>query len=330
MSCKGVRYYSNKVNPVGLSIILQSPSVYYYNIDNPDSIEILLINHNSSSVILPHWWSDVWIAGKSRFYGREIFTRPQPIDLRIKATTVESGDTVSLIKIPLKQLLGTEKTWIYKNKPHYAPHLITQKSYFPYIQLAAEYRTTIPDQTTSVTIRSAEKKIVITTYNEPVAKSKTVHLSCLVDQSVYNIQQPSGSLTCKINNIGSSSIQLFNDAGSVRFKIYAYNPNRTAIMWTEMVLDNGKLPVTPLVIQSGKQNQISVPMEQLFYINPPDKPIFYWTWKRKRPPVSPLIYGKSDLASETECWFGIVVDGKEYLSNTVYIKFKNQVSKKKK
>lgn len=327
-ACKGIQYYNNKVNPAGLSIILKSPDVFYYNQPATDSIEFLIVNHNTSAVVLPHWWTDLWVVGNSRFYNKEILIRPQPLDLRMQATTVEPGDTMSLIKIPMNQLLSNENTWLFNNKPHQAPHKISKNSFYPYIRLAAEYRTTIPNQTTNIKIRSSQQKISITKFTEAIAKSKVVNLTLTSDQNSFNVNQPAGNLICKIENTGTNPIQLFNDAGSVRFKIYAYNPNRTSIMTTEMVLDNGKLPLSPVTISQGNKQQFSIPMDQLFFKNPPQKPIFYWTWKKKSPPISPLIYGKSDLATETECWFGIVIDGIEYLSNTIRITFIINTKKK--
>lgn len=322
-SCKGLQYYENKTNPSGLSILFKSPPIYYYNINANDSLEFFIVNHNSAEVILPHWWSDLWLVGKSRFYNTEFFIRPQPMDLRIQATTVQPNDTVSLIKIPLLQILTMEKNWICHNKPHSGPHYINKKTFQPYIKLMAEYRTMVPNQQEVIKIRSGENTLKISSFSEEMATSKLIGLGLSADYLKYDVNNPTGNLICKINNGGTSNILLFNDAGSVRFKFYAYNPNRTSIMSTEMVLDNGKLPISQLTIQPGQNQQFSIPMEQLFFMVPPAKPIFYWTWKHKKPPISPMIYNKRDLALETECWFGIVSEGKEYLSNTIKIEFTN-------
>ncbi len=315
--CKGLSYYNNATNPARLSVIFKSPTHFYTNINQQDSLAFYLVNHNSQTYIAPHWWTDLWLIGQSRFYPKEILIRPQPNDLRMKALIIEPNDTVLLIKIPVSQVLGKEKNWLYKSKNVYPPHLITSKKFYSYIYFTAEYTTKIPNQEEVIKIRSGKQKLTINQFKEAELKSKKTILGLSADISSYSLKEKKGTLICSIENISEYPIQLFNDPGSVRFKLYAYNPNRTTMMFTQMVLDNGKLPINPMVINSKATSTLTIPLEQVLFQTAPENPIYYWSWNKKAPPVSPLVYGKKDLAVEVEFWFGIVVDGKEYFSNII-------------
>lgn len=330
-SCKGLQYYKSGTNPAGVSVILQSPSTYYPNSSEKDSISFYLVNHNSQEIIIPHWWSDLHLIGQPRFYQKELSIRPQPLDLKMKATLIAAGDTVLLIKIASQTILGMEKNWLYKTKATLGPHLLSLKKYQPYIYLTAEFNTKIPNQADIIKIRSERIKVNIAQFKEENLKSKKTELGLSSDVSTYDVQNKKGNLFCKIINIGEYPIPLFNDPGSVRFKLYAYNPNRTAIMFTQYVLDNGKLPINPINIGIKENHTITIPLEQVLYSEAPLHAIYYWTWNKKSPPISPLVYGKKDLAMEVEFWFGVVVDGKEFLSNTITLSIvgSNKLSNKK-
>lgn len=322
ISCKSIRYYNSSTNPAGLGILMQSPTTYYTNLQQQDSISFYLVNYNSETAIIPHWWSDLVVIGQSRFYPKEITLRPQPLDLRMKALSVEPNDTVLLIKVPIQYFLNAEKNWTYGTKKVNGPHLLSPKTYYPYIYFTAELSSQIVNQNESIKIRSEKTKINLRTYQEDKLKNKTTELGMSSDVKVFDLKSKQGNLLCKINNITDSPIPLFVDAGAAKFKLYGYSPNRTAIMHTEFILDNGKLPVAPVTI-NGKSNQtISVPLEQVLFSSPPASAMYYWTWNKKNPPISPLVYGKNEIGVEVEFWFGIVVEGKEYLSNTVKVLIK--------
>jgi len=106
--------------------------------------------------------------------------------------------------------------------------------------------------------------------------------------------------------------------------------NRTTTMFTQMVLDNGKLKIAPIIIQPKGSQKITIPLQKLLFLNPPDNPDYFWVWNKKNPPVSPMIYGKDEVGVEVEFWFGVVVDGQEFLSNTVKISIQHDTKKTKK
>lgn len=322
ISCKGLRYYNSTSNPAGIGVIMQSPTTYYTNLQQQDSISFYLVNNNSETIVIPHWWSDLVVIGQSRFYPKEITLRAQPMDLRIKALSIEPKDTVLLIKVPIQYFLNADKNWTYKTKKVNGPHLMSAKKFYPYIYFTAELNSQLTNQNESIKIRSEKTKITLAPFKEQNLKNDKAELGISSDVPFFDTKTKSGNLICKINNLMDLSIPLFIDAGAVRFKLYGYSPNRTAIMHTEFVLNNGKLPVAPLTIDGKTNGVITIPLEQVLFSEPPKVPMYFWTWKKGTPPISPLVYGKKEIGVEVEFWFGIVVDGKEYLSNTVKIQIK--------
>lgn len=328
--CKGLQYYKSGTNPAGLSVVFNSPSQFYTNIQVQDSLKFYLVNHNSAEVIIPHWWTDLYLVGQSRFYKKESWIRPQPTDLASPPLVIQPGDTVHLITVALTTLLKNEKNWLYNNQPIWAPHMLGPKKYHPYVYLTAALKTQVPNQADIIQIRSNPRKINISSFKETRAENKKNILALSSDTKTYSPEQETGNLFCKITNTSEYPLPLFNDPGSVRFKLYAYNPNRTATLFTQYVLDNGKLPIAPVAIQPQQNFTITIPLNQVLFITSPVKPMYYWAWNKKTPPVSPLVYGKKDLVPEVEFWFGVVVDGKEYLSNTLHLNIQYPDKKNKK
>lgn len=332
-SCKGLQYYKSGTNPAGVSVLMECPSVFFTNTVSKDSVKLFLINHNSKDITLGNWINDIVLIGKSRFYQKEITLS---VSSFIKANTVsnfKSNDTTYLGAVSIKEVFGSEKNWMFQSKKVWGPHLISAKKFYPYIYLNAELNVKVPNQADIIKVRSSEKKITITQSTIPSLKSKKTILSLTSDTRIFDLKTKTGSLNINITNTGSYPIPLFNDPGSVRFKIYAYNSNRTAIMFTQFVLDNGKLPIAPVNVEVNGNYSLNVPLEQLLFAETLAKPVYFWTWNKKSPPVSPLIYGKKDVAMNVELWFGVVVDGKEYLSNTIIIDIgsdQKKTNKKKK
>jgi hypothetical protein len=316
-SCKGLQYYKSGTNPAGISVLMESPSAFFTNEDSKDSIKLYLVNGNSNDITISNWINDIQLIGRSRFYTKEI-TLPVAayIDARI-VSNFKSGDTVFLGGISIKKIMGQEKNWTFKTEKVLGPHLVTLKKFYPYMYIMTELNIKVPNQAEIIKIRSEDKKIIITKSYTPSLQNKKTILSLTSDKKQFDLQKKEGNLVINITNTGTYPIPLFNDPGSVRFKIYAYNANRTAIMFTQFVLDNGKLPVSPVNIEVNGNYHLTIPLEQLLFSETPSKPVYYWSWNKKSPPVSPLVYGKKDLAMNVEFWFGVVVDGKEYLSNTL-------------
>ncbi len=330
-SCKGVQYFKSAINPAGISVILECPSTFYPKNSEKDSISFYLVNHNSQEIIVPHWWSDLQLIGQSRFYKKELTIRPQPLDLKMKATVISAGDSVLLIKLPFQTILGKDKNWTFKSKASLGPHILSLKKHHPYIYLTAEFSTRIPNQEEMIKIRSEKLKVNIKQWIEPSLTNKKTILSLTSTVQTFNQVNKEGALNCQIKNIGQYPIPLFNDPGSVRFKLYAYNPNRTATMYIQYILDNGRLPMDAININTGSEHTIQIALSHILFIDKPEDSIYYWTWNKKTPPTSPLVYGKNDLAKEVEFWFGIVVDGQEFLSNTILLDIvgSNKLSDKK-
>jgi hypothetical protein len=329
-SCKGLQYYTSGSNPAALSVLLNCPPQFYTNTSTHDSIAFYLVNHNSAEVAIPHWWTDLYLVGQSRFYKKESSIRVQPADLTLPPLVLQPGDTAHLITVALASLLNNEKNWWYNNQPAWAPHVLGAKKYHPYIYFTAAFTTQVPNQADMIQIRSTQQKINITQLKENRAENKKTILALSSDTKTFLPEQNEGNLFCKITNTGEYPLPLFNDPGSVRFKLYAYNPNRTTTLFTQYVLDNGKLPVLPVAIQPQQSFTLTIPLQQVLYTTPPAKPMYYWTWNKKTPPVSPVVYGKKDLVPEVEFWFGVVVDGKEYLSNTLHLNIQSILKKNKK
>lgn len=329
LGCKGVQYYQSGMNPAGVSVVLKGPDQFYTNTETMDKIVVGVVNHNSQSISLPAWWNDFTMIGQSRFYTKELtmkYNIPEGLKSPLK---IEPGDTLLLFSVPIQDFLNDQKGWLNKTKPSLGPHLITAKKTYPYIYLTAELKTNVVNQN-PIKIRSNTLKINIGKWIEPGLIGKKTELSLTSDIQTYHTKEKTGKLICKITNIGDYPIPLFNDPGSVRFRIFAYNPNRTSIMYTQYILDNGKLPVDPVSIASKSSYTITVPIQQLLFTERPEGAKIYWTWNKKDPPVSPLVYGKKDLAMSTEFWFGVVVDGQEFLSNTINLNIDSPNKKPKK
>jgi len=318
-SCKGLQYYRAGTNAAGISILMEVPSEFYTNEMVQDSVKIYVVNHNSQSLNLDNWWSNLKIVGRSRFYKKEVSIQPQITNPDKGFWELKTNDTILLVSIPIIQLLGTGVQWTDGTKQSKGPHQITAKKYYSYVYLTAELNSKIPNQADIIKIRSADRRITITQTNTPSLKSKKTILSLTSDAKQFDLKSKSGNLLISITNTGSYPIPLFSDPGSVRFKLYAYNANRTAIMFTQFVLDNGKLPIYPVNVGVNGSYGLSIPLDLLLFTETPATPIYYWVWNKKSPPVSPLLYGKKDIAIDVEFWFGVVVDGKEYLSNTLKI-----------
>lgn len=330
-SCKGLQYYKSGTNPAGVSILLEASPEFYTNTANEDGrIKVCMINHNSLPISFTAWWDDFNLIGTSRFYKKELRSKyVVPENLR-STITIESGDTSVIFDLSIQEFLNDGKSWNYKTKETYGPHMISAKKFYPYIYLSAEIKVKVPNQSDMIKIRSNEQKVIITQATVPTLKNKKSVLSLAADTKIFDIKTKSGNLHFSITNSGGYPIPLFNDPGSVRFKIYSYNANRTAIMFTQYVLNNGKLPVAPVNVEVGKTYSFKVPLDQLLFTETPTKPTYFWSWNKKAPPISPLVYGKKDLAMDVEFWFGIVIDGKEYLSNTEVIKIEGDQKKTKK
>jgi hypothetical protein len=329
LSCKGVQYYQSGTNPAGVSIILKGPDQFYTNTETMDQVIVGVVNHNSQSITLPAWWTDFTMIGQSRFYQKELtmkYNVPENLKSPLK---IEPGDTLLIFSVPVQDFLNDQKSWFNKEKSSLGPHLINPKKTFPYIYLTAELKTNVVNQD-AIKIRSNTLKINVGKWTEPKLVNKKTELSITSDVASFSTRDKTGNVICKITNTSNYPIPLFNDPGAVRFRIFAYNSNRTSIMYTQYILDNGKLPVDPVSIASKSSYTITVPIQQLLFTERPEGARLFWTWNKKHPPISPLVYGKKDIAMATEFWFGIVVDGQEFLSNTLNLTIDSPNKKTKK
>lgn len=316
--CKGVQYYRSGTNPAGISILLQGPSIYYYDEFSGDIINIAIVNHNSEPITIVNWWKDLTIIGQSRFYKKELITKFPQNDPTVDEITIDPNDTLDITFLPTNFLLANKDAWSYKGKPCKSPHLVTSKKTHPYIYLSVEMWAKVVNQE-NIKVRSNSLKINIQKKNTTKITNKKSELSLTCDTKVYNTETKNGNLFCKVTNLSQYPIPLLSDPGSVRFAVYAYNPNRTSVMHTEYILDNGKLPVNPITIPVNSNHTITIPLHQLLFNERPADATLFWTWNKKQPPISPLVYGKTDMAMNTEFWFGIVIDGQEFLSNTIMV-----------
>lgn len=328
VGCKSMSYYPTRNNPANVGLIMECPDFYYYN--NPsanDSLKFYLINYNSEEIVVPHWFKDMVMVGQPRFYTKEYSTRVEPFDLRMPAMVIQPGDTNLICTKSINKLLDRSETkqdaemWKSNGKVTSPPHKLGKKKYQPYVYLASEFQIKVPNQQDQIKIRTSKQKVVIKKYEEPFLKHKKCKLTLLSSDTYFDPKKPDDYLTCKVENLGEYPINLFKDPGQVRFKLYAYNPNRTSVMHTEFILDNGKLPLQPVTVNKEQARVIrTIPLDQILFKTAPEQTIYYWVWNKKKPPISPLILGKKSLVPEVEFWFSITIDGKEYLSNTVKLK----------
>jgi len=319
-SCKGIQYYNSGTNPAGISVIIQSPTTYFSDKANEGNVKLYIINHNSKEVQLANWWQNILLISTSRFNNKELTTLIPTANQRLETITLVPNDTILVYSFPLSSILDKGVLWNYYNttKTVPPPHKISKKKFQPYFYLSFEANVPLINQN-NIKVRSNKIRINVKKFTEPKLVNKKSVLSLTADTKTYNTETKTGNLFCTITNTGQYPIPLFADPGSVRFKVYAYNPNRTSIMHTEYVLDNGKLPVNPVSIVVNGNHTITIPLQQLLFNERPEKATLFWTWNKKNPPISPLVYGKKDIAMSTEFWFGIVIDGQEFLSNTCVI-----------
>jgi|GEM_PF-3667072 len=319
-SCRERRYYASVSNPYSLGLKISAERhEFYNNIKNEGTVAFYLVNYSGEAFNVPKDPGQAFrIAGYPRFSNTARYYRAGNPDWKSAGTSIPPGDSVLILVVTAGKLLGAGSAWFREpgfKKPALSPLYSSAKQNFPYgriqLQMKAGERWII----------SPEVKIVTGKYVENTAVSRKAELTISVSgQEKYHADgQNNGMLECKVKNTGEYNIELFSNPGSTRFNLYGYSPNRTSVMKLEFRLSGSRLPFPPKTIKPGESVSVfQAALDDLLYIATTDQP-WYWTWNKKFPPVSPLVYKNGKPSSEVEFWFGIIVDGKEILSNPVML-----------
>lgn len=299
-SCRTQKYYLSDQNPSSISIELLSKN---------DSLSLVVGNNGQSPIKAIDFIKDLKLILTPRFYKQEYILEGFSIDLNTIPSTIQPKHKYTIKTIAINQLFDSNTLYKSKNKVQ----KIKLKSQ-PYVYVRGSIQSMV--NTNSIEIRSKPVKLITPNVTKQKPSKSKYDLVISSTEKEVNSKNIQGKITCLVKNNSTYPIYLFQDIGSVRFKFYAYNPNRTAIMNSEFKLVDNKLPISSLTISPNDEKVVyTINYSELFFKENSD--ILYWSWSKKNPPISPLVYNDKKLVPNIELWFGIVVDGKEYLSNTV-------------
>jgi hypothetical protein len=302
--------YSNK-NPWGLEVWLQAPN---YSIDPDkatDTLWILVRNHYTQPITFQSIEGQLFqLRAYPRFYKNKSYV----IQAHANQTTpftLQSGDIIALGWITEQELLIASN---WKNNkgvsPSLSPLLANTKQFQPYFYMMVEVK--VQDKF----IRSKENHFSIHQTTIPTETYPKAILSISADEPEI---QPGKTkkeniLRCRVKNTGNYDQSYFENTGSVRFNLYGYSKNRTAVMvlrFKEEYFQRDR----KIILKPGEEKEIFAEnLYSLFYKEASPTLPYYWEWNKKKEPLSPLYFSNGKPAYETEVWFGVVIDGREYLS----------------
>lgn len=298
-------------NPWGLEVMIYAADGTIRPDTPTDTLWVLVRNHYNQSVTLQPIGNEVFqLKSYPRFYKNKVYLL-QAHALHTTPFILQQGDVKALGWITEQELMQAAPWKNSKgNSPARSPMMATAKQFQPYIRVMAEVK--VQDRL----IRSSEKFFSIDQKKPAAEEYKKVVLSISADENVIQIEKKNkeNMLRCRIKNTSNYDQHFFENAGSVRFNLYGYSKNRTAVMVLrfkeEYFLRNRKITLKP-----GEEKEVFAEnLYTLFYKEASANIPYYWEWNKKKEPVSPLYFSNGKPAYETEVWFGAVVDGKEYLS----------------
>lgn len=308
--------YSIK-NPWGLEVWVHAPN---YSIDpnkSTDTLWILARNHYTQPITLQS------IDGKLfQFYAYPRFYKNVSYTIHAHSLisppfTLPPGDIKALGWITVQELLITSN---WKNKKGYSPSrtplLANAKQFQPYLQMMVDVK--IQDKF----IRSKETQFSIHQNTIPTTTYQKAILSISADepQILIGKKNKENILRCRVKNIGNYDQYYFENGGSVRFNLYGYSKNRTAVMVLRFKEDFFQRD-RKIILKPGEEKEIFAEnLYTLFYNEANPSLPYYWDWNKKKEPLSPLYFNNGKPAYETEVWFGVVIDGREYLSPSFTIR----------
>lgn len=303
--------YSLK-NPWGLEVIIDASNGLIQPNYASDTLWVLVRNNYIHPITLqPLDNNDVFqLKAYPRFYKNKLYNL-RAHTLHSAPFTLQPGDVKALGWIKEQELLQATSWKNNKGKsPARTPMMATAKQFQPYIRLIADVKVQ------NRLIRSSEKFLSINPKKPTAEEYKKVVLAISADENKIEVgkKNKENMLRCIIKNTSNYEQHYFENSGSVRFNLYGYSKNRTAVMVLrfkeEYFLRNRMITLKP-----GEEKEVFAEnLYALFYKEANASIPYYWEWKKKKEPISPLYFSNGKPVYETEVWFGILVDGKEYLS----------------
>lgn len=332
-SChSGKRIYQSTSNPYGIGFRLEAESHAFYT-NRPqteNTFRLYLVNRSGNEYTIPaNLGEKLQFNGYRRFYQRPYYSATDPFMLPGTAgTKVADGDSVLVLSGDLHALLSRQDAW-YRDPVHsrnsLSPVYINRKKTDDYARIRVAW-TAEED----LTILSNTLRIQAGPFTENIRTTSTAALIfTLIDQPpvFYTDSINPGILDCTVENKSKDDIQLFMDAGAVRFAIYAYSGNRTSVMKLAFKISGQHIVMNKVVIHPGERKSIfQAQLRDILYTDGSGYP-WYWTWNKKKQPTSPLKFDNGLWVNDVELWFGIVAEGREILSDPIRLEVKHPMRK---
>lgn len=318
-ACRSNKYYASVKNPfsIGLKVFCEEPVFYTNDSSSEKKVQFYLYNFSNSEFVLPQNMNEVFqITGFSRFNQHPFYCSfQQKWNPELTNQKLPSNDSILIIEIDLYDLLQIQSETIWykdqgKTKKVKSPAYVTKTNTQPYCRIRGEYKAGDRWIVSNELIISVGKKIE----NKQNYKNLELKIAQVSDKKDPNILP---KITCSVFNNTGNEIPLFNDPGSVRFILYGYSKNRTSVMKLLFKQSGNSLNIKPVTVKNAENKIIfEADVEDLLLMKNHHSD-WYWSWNKKNPPVSPALLKNGKKVKEVELWFGIIVNGKEYQSNTI-------------
>lgn len=310
-SCTAKRntYFSYR-NPwnVGLHVRFAKGPI---SIKRTDSLHVVLHNNGTNALQAEPFGQDGFV----RFVAYPRFYRAKkaflfPVFNELIKSSLAPGDSIIICSIPIHRLFASDG---WKNKKNIALRKAIPyagRTQHPYITIGAEiiYKGKI--------ISSKPHQLPVGEAVYPTKQYKKADLVLMVDADEWKKKSPNVPIpiTCKVKNKTRYDMVFFEHAGSVRFNLYGYGKNRTSNLVLRFK-DSYFVQSRKVVIAPGEEKTVFADdLSKLFFKEATSDQLWYWEWNKKKEAVSPLYLADGNHVYETEIWFGVVIDGKEYLS----------------
>lgn len=320
-ACNSTKYYASVKNPfsIGLKAFCEEPVFFTNESSTEKKVHFYLYNYSNSEFVLPQNMDEVFqITGFSRFNQQPFYCSFQqkwnPVLTNHK---LPSNDSILILETNLYDLLQIQSETIWyrnqeKTKKVKSPAYVTKTNTQPYCRIRGEYKA--GDRwiiSNELTIRIGEK-----IENRQNYKNLGLIIAQVADKKATNILP---KIICSVYNTTGNDIPLFNDPGSVRFILYGYSKNRTSVMKLQFKQSGNSLNIQPITVKNSENKIIFEANVEDLLLMKNNNTDWYWSWNKKNPPISPAILNNGKKVKEVELWFGIIVNGKEYQSNTIKV-----------
>lgn len=301
-------YFSFR-NPwnIGLNIRFKSGHV---SPNSRDSIHVVLYNKSSQKIQLGMFSQNAYLRLSlfPRFF-RDKKAYLLPIS-GLSDITVPANDSLLITSLPVSRFFSADGWKTKKDIAIKKAIPVAGKGFYPYMTVGAEIMVN------GKIIYASPRQLPVGEPSYPTKKYKKADLTIIVaaDEWKEHYSDLPIPIQCRVKNKTQYDMVFFENAGTVRFNLYGYGKNRTA----NLVLRFKDAYFTThqkIILKPGEERNIfSEDLSKLFFKQAsPDQP-WYWEWDKKKEPVSPLYMADGKHVYETELWFGVVIDGKEYLS----------------